>query len=632
MKYASAPALRYGAAVLAVAVALLIKVLLDPVINEQSPFLLLAAGVMVGAWFGGLGPGLVATVFAALAANYLFLEPRYSFTAPSIQAVPLMLFMVQGVVISALTQALHTARSRSETSAWEALSHQESLRESERLYRAVVENAAENIFLVDAETRRILEVNAALPSSLGYSSEELKTMTLYDIVAADREGIDRNIGRIREGETFAGERCYRRRDGTLMDVEVSASAISYRGREAMCVVAHDVTDRKRSEVALRRSLLALLALYEAGQILSSSLMREEIAEKLLQIMRRVFDPTAAAISLLHDGEGLRAWHSEGPEEALAAVRETPGVEAARRAALEGEEHRTFVPEDGGALAALFLPLRVRDRIIGLLELYGQPTLTTSEVVNTCTSLANQAASALENARLYEELTQRERQLQDLVGKLLTAQEEERRRVAYDVHDGLAQTAAAAYQYLQGFARHHIPASARGREQLQEALELVRTTVGEARQVISDLRPTALDDFGLATAVHQQVSSLRAEGRRVEYTEALGQGRLPAQVETTLFRVAQEALTNVRKHAGPAGVHVTLERLDGAVFLVVRDEGSGFRPGDRTGASPPGEQVGLSGMRERVSLLGGRFEIHSEPGAGTSVIAEVPLPREEDSDG
>src|SRR5215218_7643624 len=129
---------------------------------------------------------------------------------------------------------------------------EEALRQSEELYRTVVEQAAENIFIVDVETRRILESNPTFYRSLGYSPEEIRRLTLYDIVAHDREGIDRNIGSIvAEGHHFLGERRYRRKDGSLIDVEVSASAISYDGKEAMCVVAHDVTERKRAERTLR---------------------------------------------------------------------------------------------------------------------------------------------------------------------------------------------------------------------------------------------------------------------------------------------------------------------------------------------------------------------------------------------
>jgi signal transduction histidine kinase len=269
-------------------------------------------------------------------------------------------------------------------------------------------------------------------------------------------------------------------------------------------------------------------------------------------------------------------------------------------------------------------LLVRDRIVGVLEAYG-PEALGEDGWQTLISLANQAASALENARLYGELTERENQLRRLVGKLITAQEEERRRVAYDVHDGLAQTAAAAHQRLQVFARHNRPDSARGQEDLDEALELVREVVGEAREVIHDLRPTVLDDFGLAAAVRLQVQTLRSEGLEVGLEEALGDERLPPELETTLFRVAQEALTNVRKHARAAAVHVVLDRSGKAVRLMVRDEGRGFRPDEATKSNGPGERVGLSGMRERLSLLGWRFELQSEPGSGTTVTAEVDLP-------
>jgi PAS domain S-box-containing protein len=128
------------------------------------------------------------------------------------------------------------------------------LRESERLYRTVVEQAAENIFLVDAETRQFLEANTAFYRSLGYTEQELLQMTLYDIVAHDKESIDDNVRQnLEKGRHFIGERRYRRKDGSLADVEVSVSVISYRGREALCIVAHDITERKRTERALIES-------------------------------------------------------------------------------------------------------------------------------------------------------------------------------------------------------------------------------------------------------------------------------------------------------------------------------------------------------------------------------------------
>jgi signal transduction histidine kinase len=226
----------------------------------------------------------------------------------------------------------------------------------------------------------------------------------------------------------------------------------------------------------------------------------------------------------------------------------------------------------------------------------------------------------------QQIAIREGRLQDLVRRLQVAQEEERRRVAYEIHDGLAQVAAAAHQHLQTFADYHAPESKSGREALGRTVELVQRTVREARRLIAGLRPTVLDDFGLATAIRLETEALRGEGWQVTYEEDLGDQRLASQIETALFRVAQEALTNVRKHAGRARVAVRLEQHDSLVRLQVRDWGRGFGAVGPQDRPRPGERVGLLSMHERVALLGGHCTVNSQPGAGTEVTAEVPLAR------
>ncbi len=149
---------------------------------------------------------------------------------------------------------------------------------------------------------------------------------------------------------------------------------------------------------------------------------------------------------------------------------------------------------------LCLPLKAKARTVGVLEAYGPESLAERDSAKILSSLASQAASALEDARLYEELEERERELHELVGKLMGAQEEEHRRVAFEVHDGLAQVAAAAHQHLHTFARRHGPSEERGRRELERALRLVRGTVSDARRIIANLRPTALDDLGLTVAI------------------------------------------------------------------------------------------------------------------------------------
>ncbi|HMQ29106.1 MAG TPA: response regulator [Chloroflexaceae bacterium] len=205
-------------------------------------------------------------------------------------------------------------------------------------------------------------------------------------------------------------------------------------------------------------------------------------------------------------------------------------------------------------------------------------------------------------------------------------EEERRHLAFELHDGLAQVVTSVHLHLQAFASRYRPRSPQAQADLSLAQELARRSVAEVRRVIGGLRPTVLDDFGLAAALELHVGALREEGWELEYHENLGPERLPPTVETVIFRIALEALTNVRKHAGPTRGLLSLERGQGCVSLLVRDWGRGFDVAEQPARRRLGEGIGLRGIRERVALLGGRCRVESAPGAGTSVAAELPLPQ------
>ena len=276
----------------------------------------------------------------------------------------------------------------------------------------------------------------------------------------------------------------------------------------------------------------------------------------------------------------------------------------------------------GGIGCELVRVQSRDAFAAALEEGGVDLILADyDIVSSLT------ASALENAWLYKELDDRERALQNLAKSLLVAQEVERRRVAYEVHDGLAQVAVAAHQNLQAFARRYAPETEQGRRELDRILGQVRTTVSDARRVIANLRPTALDDLGLAAAISLEVERLNEEGYQVDFEEHLGDESLPREIEIALFRVAQEALTNIRKHAGTKWLKIELRRRDAEVYLGVRDCGRGFDPAAlETLGSRPGERVGIAGMRERVGMLGGEIEIKSRPEVGTSIAATIPLMR------
>jgi signal transduction histidine kinase len=209
---------------------------------------------------------------------------------------------------------------------------------------------------------------------------------------------------------------------------------------------------------------------------------------------------------------------------------------------------------------------------------------------------------------------------------MSAQEEERARVAYDLHDGLAQTLAGLHQRLQGFAQHR-QLNDELRAALAPILQLAQRSMGETRQAISGLRPTLLDDFGLAPALDRELDRLRGQGRQVQWLRRDTQRLRPA-VEIALFRIGQEAINNICKHTVEGAVSLDLH-LDGeTAHLQIEDRGPGFAATHKPAAGGGG--MGLVAMRERCRLLGGRFSCHSQPGHGTRVLASIPraLPDEE----
>jgi DNA-binding NarL/FixJ family response regulator/signal transduction histidine kinase len=377
---------------------------------------------------------------------------------------------------------------------------------------------------------------------------------------------------------------------------------------------------------LQSALGTLLTVHEASRILNSTLEQKEIGARLLGILLRVCEVRAAVISIREETGRMSLLLARGPGNLWKPASATTEAQVARSETLESGEHQPFRPklagEDGATPTGLCLPLVAGGRVIGVLEAYGTENLADRSTVEILESLSRHAASALEIARLFQKVTEQENRLQDLAGKLLAIREEERCRLTHDIHDGLTQMAVAAYENLQSYVEDHSPAN---RMRLDRAVELVKGTVEEARRIIADLRPTWLDNMGLAAALRSQVDSLRTEGWEITYEEDLWEERLSAEIETSLYAVAQEALTNVRKHAMTTRAHVALTQSGERICLRVRDWGDGFdgllsRPAENI----RGEQVGLCSMRERVVLLGGEFVIHSRSGSGTSIVAEVPL--------
>jgi PAS domain S-box-containing protein len=242
--------------------------------------------------------------------------------------------------------------------------------------------------------------------------------------------------------------------------------------------------------------------------------------------------------------------------------------------------------------------------------------------------ARTAELAQTNAALTAEAARREgaeEARRDLQRRLTTAQEDERRRIARELHDQLGQHLTGLGLGLK-VAKDATPKQSPTWEQLDELQALTDRIGRELHQLALELRPTALDDFGLETALANYTDEWGARAKvEVDFHAAgLGAGRLPAAMETALYRVILEALANVRKHARATRASVVFQASPHQVVAIVEDDGCGFDPEPALSGSSAEHRLGILGMRERLALLGGELTIDSDPGRGTTVIATVPL--------
>ena len=229
----------------------------------------------------------------------------------------------------------------------------------------------------------------------------------------------------------------------------------------------------------------------------------------------------------------------------------------------------------------------------------------------------------ELATLYEQLEGREVMCKRLLGKVLTGQEEERARLARELHDTIGQSLTAVIMTTTAVENSLPPDLITGKEKLANVRSIAVQSLHDLRSLIFDLRPEVLDDLGLGLALHSQVKKyLEPAGVQAQLRAAGLKDQLSAEVETAVFRVVQEAITNIARHAQANKANISLTKKEDRLIVRVEDDGVGFDP-DLVMRKQQ-HAWGLRGMEERITLLGGRFYVGSSPGNGTLVLAEIPL--------
>lgn len=272
---------------------------------------------------------------------------------------------------------------------------------------------------------------------------------------------------------------------------------------------------------------------------------------------------------------------------------------------------------------LTVPLRTASGTIGVMNLVlSHRRVLTPRELATLSAIGHQIGLAVERARLYDEVRAKEQMRGELLKKLITAHEDERRRIARELHDEAGQALTALILNLEMAERSvTVPNE---QQRLARLRGIAEDTLRELRKMIYDLRPTILDDLGLAAAIRWYVKeAVEPQGLRVDMHLAGLDLRMPHHIETAVFRIVQEAFTNILKHADAHQATVDVSLADGRVQLIITDDGRGFD----VNSIPQGQErrgMGLMGMRERAELLGGTWKVESQPKEGTRVEAMIPV--------
>jgi signal transduction histidine kinase len=376
--------------------------------------------------------------------------------------------------------------------------------------------------------------------------------------------------------------------------------------------------------AATRWLRQLESLNEIAAALVSEVDMGRVLELVATRLRELVSARLVLIALPVAGEDLvvRAIAGEGSAELLGMRLQHDASKSGRVLERRHSERVDSLIDDiemdqdagrrMGVRTGIFVPMILRDRAIGVISAHdkeGPDPRFTDEDVRLAEAFASRAAVAGDLS---------ERVARDALRQVVSAQELERLRLARELHDETGQALTSILLKLKSIEDEGDPA--RLADAMAELRELVVATLQDVRALAVELRPKALDDFGLVSAIERLVETFREQtGMKVDLVPRLGTDRLPREIETTLYRITQEALTNVVKHAHASRVSIVLTRRDGAVSAVIEDDGRGIESGHRTG-----DGVGLVGMKERVALVGGRLVVESPPGGGTTLSIEVPV--------
>jgi PAS domain S-box-containing protein len=474
-----------------------------------------------------------------------------------------------------------------------------ALRESEERLTLAFAGAQEGVWDWNLETNAVF-YSPRWKQMLGYAEHEIEAhVSAWErVLHPDDKALAAEMTeRARRGERpYVGEFRLSHRDGHYIHVLTRGFPVRREGGPVVRIVGThlDITERKRTEAALRESEERLTLAFAGAQegvwdwdLETGGVVYSSRWKQMLGYADDEIEPTVNAWErLLHPDDKARA------EEVNESVVRGGGT-------YEGEFRLRH--KDGHYIHVLSRGFPVRY----------EPGGPVVRIVGTHFDLTERKRADAERART------------ELLSRLVFAQEDERRRIAREMHDQFGEQLTALNLRIR-MLKEACADDAGLREQIVALTTVAQRLDRDVDHLVWELRPTALDDLGLRAALANYINdwSQRVHVSAQLHTTGLLDDRLPSETETALYRIAQEALTNVAKHSQAKNVEVILERRADHVLLIVEDDGVGFDPGGAAGAADPG--FGLLGMQERAALIGATLQIESSVGAGTTVFVRMPV--------
>jgi PAS domain S-box-containing protein len=499
---------------------------------------------------------------------------------------------------------------------------------------------------------RVRHWNPAAERMFGWTASEVVGQPLPYVPPDKKEEFADLMRRELAGESIAGYETTRmRKDGSRVDVSLSVAALRDADGEisAMLGVIEDISDRRRAEEDRRRALdrqlrlaTRLELLHQVDRDVLAATSIDEMAGQALEHLRRLVPFDGGTVALVHGGTGrlgsVAVRHfsdalGPAPDETTEVPDEVARELASRDVLVLDDLRKIHSPAPYVATAlrlgirsTLSVALKADEGQLGALVLSSMaPGVFDEEAADIASEVGSELAIAFRQALLRDALAERAMQLeqlaqerQQMLHRIVRAQEEERERVALELHDGLGQLLTSISLFASDL---EIEVPARAKPRAVRVTELVRRAIADSRQLVWSLRPPELERLGLVPAVRRLAEDVSVPDVLVDLHEEIGELRLPPESEAVVYRVVQEAVHNAQKHARAGAISIVMRRNDGMLTTLVEDNGTGFDPA----SIKPGRGLGLIGMRERAELVEGRLVVESAAGAGTRIRLEVPIP-------